>query len=185
MLTKESKIRILENFHGIDYVLFGKPVGKVGVCCPFFIEEFLSIKGALLSIMVEMHKLVNHKPKVIKEKVKVDRLVEMAKVSASTARKNCKRLVVSENGKEDVKNTIREALSKTKKKKINLDEMVKTEIKRKAYGLAIDNLLIGRIVNESKNFNKLNSWNGKILEDAYKILRDNLVESAMTIMENV
>ena len=54
MLSKESKIRVLENFYGVDYVFFGKPVGKIDSCCPIIKEEYVSIKGALLSVFVEL-----------------------------------------------------------------------------------------------------------------------------------
>ena len=54
-LKKESKIRVLENFYSLDYVLFGKPVSKVDICCPVFVEEYLSIKGALMSLVIEMY----------------------------------------------------------------------------------------------------------------------------------
>ena len=62
-LKKESKIRVLENFYSLDYVLFGKPVSKVDTCCPVFVEEYLSVKGALLSTVVEMYNLINYSPK--------------------------------------------------------------------------------------------------------------------------
>ena len=185
MLSKESKIRILENFQSIDYVVFGKPIAKTGVCCPFFVEEYVSVKGALLSVLIEMYKLIDHAPKVLKEEVDTTILKNMAKRSASIARENCKVLVASEDGRKDVKKALRESLSKVKAKKVNIDEMIQNEIRRKSYGLAVDNLLIGRAVNEGKSFDKLNTWEGKILEDAYKVLRDNLVEAAINVMENV
>lgn len=184
MLSKESKIRILENFQAIDYTIFGKPVGKTGVCCPFFVEEYLSAKGALLSVMIEMYELMDHKPKVLKEAVNSLKLKGMAKKSAFIARENCKTLVSSEDGRKDVKQSLRESLTKLKDKKFNIDEMVQNEIKRKAYGLAIDNLLVGRAIAESTNYKKMNTWNGRILEDAYKVLRDNLVETAIAVLEN-
>lgn len=34
-MVKESKVRLLENYYGLDFVAFGKPVKKVNVCCPF------------------------------------------------------------------------------------------------------------------------------------------------------
>jgi hypothetical protein len=184
MLTKESKIRVLENFHSIDYAIFGKPVGKTDTCCPFFVEEYVAAKGALLSVMIEMYKLMNHKPKTLMESVNSARLKSMSKRSAAIARENCQTLVSSESGRNDVKKSLRESLSKVKDTKINIDEMVQTEIRRKSYGLAIDNLLIGRAITEAKNYKKMNSWNGRILEDAYKVLRDNLVESAIAILDN-
>ena len=184
MLSKESKIRILENFQSIDYVIFGKPLAKTGVCCPFFVEEYVSVKGALLSVLIEMYKMIDHKPKVLKEEIDTIKLKNMAKKSASIARENCKVLVSSDAGRKDVKKSLRESLTKVKTKKVNIDEMIQNEIRRKSYSLAVDNLLIGRAITEGRNYSKLNTWNGKILEDAYKVLRDNLVEAAINVLEN-
>lgn len=182
-LKKESKIRVLENFHALDYTLFGKPVSKVDTCCPVFIEEYLSVKGALMSIVIEMYKLVKHAPETITEKIDSKQLINMAKKSANIARENCKRLVTSEKGRNDVKETLREELDKVKKD-IDIEKLVQEKIRVKSFSLAVDNLLIGRVITEAKKFEKLNSWDGRIIEDAYKILRDNLVECAMNIIEN-
>jgi hypothetical protein len=182
-LKKESKIRVLENFYSLDYVLFGKPVSKVDTCCPVFVEEYLSVKGALMSLVIEMYKLVKHSPEPLTEKVETKNLHKMAKQSAIIARENCKKLVTSQKGREDVKQDLRESLSKTKKK-VDIERLVQEKIRTKAYSLAVDNLLVGRAITESKKYSKLNTWNGRIIEDAYKILRDNLVEAAMNIIEN-
>jgi len=182
-LKKESKIRVLENFYSLDYVLFGKPASKVDTCCPVFVEEYISVKGALMSLVIEMYKLVKHSPTPLTEKVESKMLLKMARESATIARKNCKKLVTSEKGRLDVKQDLRESLSKTKKN-LNIEKLVQEKIRTKAFSLAVDNLIIGRAITESKKFNKLNTWNGRIVEDAYKILRDNLVECAMNIIEN-
>ena len=47
----------------------------------------------------------------------------------------------------------------------------------------IDNLLIGRMVSESVEPDVMNDWEGQLLEDAYKVLRDSLVELAVFIDE--
>ena len=46
----------------------------------------------------------------------------------------------------------------------------------------LNNLIIARILGESKTYKNLNDWTGKIIEDSYKILRDSLVESALSIL---
>lgn len=183
-LKKESKIRVLENFYSLDYVLFGKPVIKENVCCPVFVEEYLSVKGALMSLVIEMYKLVKHSPETITEKVSEKSLRKMARESAIIARENCKKLVTSKKGRKNVKIELRESLSKMNSKKVNIEKLVQDKIRTKAFSLAVDNLLIGRAITESKKIKKLNSWNGRIIEDAYKVLRDNLVEAAMNIIEN-
>ena len=50
MLSKESKIKILENFYGLDYVFFGKPVKEIQTCCAALVEDYVSVKGALMSV---------------------------------------------------------------------------------------------------------------------------------------
>lgn len=180
-LKKESKIRILEDFYSLDYTLFGKPVTEIDVCCPSFIDEFLSVKGALMSVVIEMYQLIKHSPNVVTEKIDTATLMKNARKSAVVARENCQKLVTSSKGRKEVKETLRESLSKTNKD-VDIEQLVHEKIRTKAFSLAVDNLLIGRAITESKKFDKLNTWNGRILEDAYKILRDNLVESAMTIL---
>ena len=185
-LSKESKVRILETFYALDYLFFAKPVSEIGVCCPAFQEEYQTVKGALLSVVVEMLRMMKHTPKPLTEAVDSDVLKEMAKRSAKIARENCKRLVATEKGKEEVKTMVQEALSKMdKKEKINMESIVQRKIREKSFSLGVDNMIIARNLLESKDVKALNSWKGKISEDAYKTLRDNLVECAISIIENV
>jgi hypothetical protein len=181
-MLKESKIRILENFYGIDYVFFGKPLKNMSSCCPIIKEEYISVKGALLSVCVEMMKLVEHTPKVIEENISSKELIKMAKLNAKIARKNSKKLVTSEQAKIDIKNDLREAIEQDSK--VDVSNIVETKIREKAFKLSIDNLLIARILSESKSINVLNEWTGKIIEDSYKILRDSLCELAMAILDD-
>jgi hypothetical protein len=182
MLSKESKIRVLETFYGIDYVLFGKPLRKVPNCCPVIKEEFLSIKGALLSVYVEMLKLMNHTPKIIKEKVTSKALVSMAKESAKASRFASKKVVATEQARRDIKNALKEALREDKN--TDVSKLVEVKIREKAFRLALDNLMVARALQEAKNLDSMNSWTGRIVEDSYKILRDNLCETAMMILDD-
>ncbi len=181
-LSKESKLRVLETFYSLDYLFFGKPVAKVESCCPVFAEEYLSVKGALMSVVVEMLQLVEHSPKPLTEKIDTPVLMKMASSSAKIARENCKKLLLTDKGKEDVKAMVQESLSAKTAEKVDLSELVQMKIREKAFSLAVDNLVIARNLLEAKNVKKLNEWEGKIVEDAYKILRDNLVTAAMELL---
>jgi len=184
-LSNGSKVRILESFQSIDYVLFGKPLSEMEVCsCDgnTLKEDYISVKGALLSTLIEMFKLTKHSPRVIKKEITPKKLRIMAKESAQIARDNCKKLVSSEKGRDSVKMELRESLM-SKKKKINLESLVKRKIREKAFKLALDNLLVARTLTESKKLKVLNDWSGKIVEDAYRVLRDQLVESAVKIIK--
>ena len=180
MLSKESKIRVLENFYGIDYVFFGKPVGKVNNCCPVVKEEYVSIKGALMSVFVEMLRLMDHTPQRLEEKVDSKALTRLAKESAKNSRFASQKIVTSEMARKDIKAELKEALSENSNADVN--KLVETKIREKAHRLAIDNLLVARALTEAKNLEAMNEWTGKIVEDSYKILRDNLCETAMMIL---
>lgn len=182
MLSKESKIRVLENFYGLDLVLFGKALKHVDNCCPIVKEEYVSIKGALLSVYVEMLKVMDHQPGTLQEKVGSGDLIKMAKTSATNARQASQAIVTTEQARKDIKAELKEALSLDKD--TNVSKLVESKIREKAYRLAIDNLLVARALNEAKDVTAMNSWTGKIIEDSYKILRDNLCETAMMILDD-
>lgn len=183
MLAKESKIRVLENFYGLDYLFFGKPTDKVkGGCCPALMEEYVTAKGALLSIMIEMFKLVNHKPQSLTEKMDSAKIRESARESAKIARENCEKLVSSIKGRKAVKEEISKIIEEHQVK--DVDNLVKETIRSKAFNLAVDNLLVARTITESEDYKNLNEWEGKLLEEAYKTLREDLVETAIMILDS-
>ena len=182
MLSKESKLRVMENFYSIDYALFGKPVKNIDTCCPETIREFITVKGALLSVMVEMYKLLDHTPQTISEKLDAKQIRQMARENAEVARNNSKVLVASDEGKASVKEALQQAIKEAEEKD-DIGVIVEDTIRSKAFSLALDNLLIARTLNECEDISKMNEWEGLILEDAYKILRDSLVEIATFVDE--
>ena len=182
MLSKESKMRVLENFYGLDYVFFGQPLKEVANCCPLIKEDYLSIKGALLSVFIEMLKLVEHAPDPIQEKVRTPQLLEMAKDGAISAREAAERVVTTEKARQDIKYELKEMVEENQT--VDVPALVEAMIREKAFSLAVDNLLIARILNESLNMKALNTFEGRIVEDSYKVLRDNLCETANLILES-
>ena len=180
MLSKESKIRVLENFYGIDYTLFGNQVSQVESCCPLVKEEYLTIKGALMSVYIEMLKLVEHSPKPLEEKVTGKSLMKNARESAGIARRNAENIVKTDQSRKDVMTSVSEELKEDKN--VDIPSLVELKIREKAFGLAVDNLLLARSFQESKKITELSEWTGQIIEDSYKVLRENLVESAMLIL---
>ena len=180
MLLKESKIRVLENFYALDYVFFGKPISKVEACCPLVKEEYLSIKGALMSVYLEMLKLMEHAPEESVEKVTSKEIMVDAQYAAQLARNEAEQLVTTEKSRDGIKAKITEMISS--EDDVDVTALVEQKIREKAFGLAIDNLLIGRAIYEAENLDDMESWEGQIIEDSYKILRDNLVEAAHQIL---
>jgi hypothetical protein len=145
-------------------------------------EEYLSIKGALLSVFVEMLKLVGHSPKTIEEQIDSKTLLKVARNSAKIARENAQRIVSTPKSRANIKEALKIKLKEEKDLDISL--AIESQIRQKAFSLAVDNLLLARVVSESEEFDKLNEWEGTIVEDLYKILRDNLIEAAYDIIHS-
>lgn len=182
MLSKESKIKVLENFYGLDYVFFGKSLKKQENCCPIVKEEYLSVKGALMSVYIEMLKLMEHQPEPLEEKVDASILVSNARENAKAARFAAKKVVTTEAARKDIKAELKETLHENKD--IDIPSLVENKIREKAFRLAVDNILVARALTEAKNLDAMNEWSGKIIEDSYKILRDSLCETAMLILDD-
>ncbi|NHJ48923.1 MAG: hypothetical protein FK733_14150 [Asgard group archaeon] len=182
MLSKESKIRVLENFYAVDYVFFGKPLKKVDSCCPLVKEDYLSIKGALMSVYVEMLKMIEHKPAPLEERVSSTMLLKNARTSAKLAREAASKVVKTERARNDIKRELKVAIKEGEGE--DIPNLIEYKIREKAFRLAIDNLMVATMLGESTKIQALNDWTGKIVEDSYKILRDNLCETANLILDN-
>jgi len=182
MLTKESKIRVLENFYALDYVFFGKPLKNVDSCCPLVKEDYLSIKGALMSVFIEMIKMTDHSPKMLEEKMSSKMLLNNARGFAKSAREAASVVVKTERARNDIKNELKVTIKEGEEH--DIPTLIENAIREKAFRLAVDNLMIANMLNESKNVKALNEWSGKIVEDSYKILRDNLCETANLILDS-
>jgi len=181
-MLKESKITVLENFYGIDYVLFGKDLARVETCCPLLKEDYLSIKGAMLSVYIEMLKLMNHEPTKLNEFIDTSSLKSRARHSARIAREYAERLVKSTKSRNNIKESLKETLEENPN--VNVSTLVEDTIRQKAWSIAIDSLLVAKALNEAVEVSNMNTWEGSLLEDSYKILRDNLIEAAWQIMES-
>lgn len=182
MLLKESKIKVLEAFYGIDLALFGKQLKKVDNCCPVIKEEYVSIKGALLSVYVEMLKIMEHQPEPLEEKVDMKEMLRASIGSAKMAREAARKVVTTERARADIKNELKEALAENKK--LDITALVEAKIREKSFRLAVDNILVAQALKEATNLDAMKSWEGEIIEDSYKILRDSMCETAMMILDD-
>lgn len=189
-LSKETKIRILEDFYALDYILFGKPFKSIklkesdcSICNEILEEEYISTKAALLGTLIDMYKLIEHSPSKIEPKIDPKVLNKMACESAKIARKNASILIRTPKGRNSIKSQFVNTV--TENTNIDITTEVEKTIRAKAYSISIDNLLISRAVSESTEYKEMDSYMGRIIEDAYKILRDSLVETSLEINSNL
>jgi hypothetical protein len=155
-MLPETKIRVLENFYGLDYVFFGRPISEYDSCCPILKEEYLTVKGALMSVYIEMLKLIDHMPDPLSEKVDSEQLMENAKWAADLARENAKDIVLTNESKQSIKIALKQALQEDAN--VNLTQLLETKIRQKALSLAVDNLLLARTLEEAADISPLNEF---------------------------
>jgi hypothetical protein len=184
-LSKESKIQVLENFYGLDYIFFNKSLTEIDYCCPALAEEYVNLKGAMMSIFIEMLKLMEHTPKTLDEKTSVAQIRENASINADRSRFASSKLMQTESAKASIKDSLIESLAiEDKEDQINPQQFIEFQIKTKSYALAVDNLMLAKPLSESKKVKDMLTFEGKLLEDSYKILRDGLCECALIIIED-
>jgi len=181
MLKKETKIRIIENFLSLDYLFFGKSIHEMNINIDIA-KQYIELKGSMGSIISEIYSVIDHSPEEISEVLKESDIENMAMKSAITARQNVKKLLTSADGKSSV--TAATFLAIRENEEANIDEIVHYKIQEKAFQLGMDNLIIARSLSESTNPEIMKNFEGKILEDSYKCLRDSLIETALVILEN-
>jgi hypothetical protein len=183
-LSKESKMQVLENFYGLDYVFFNKPLKELDYCCPALAEEYVNLKGALMSVFVEMLKLMEHQPEVIEETVTVKQIRENASESADRSRFAASKLMQTEAARSSIKDSLIESMAIESEDEIDPNVFIEFQIRSKSYALAVDNLMLAKPLSESANVKAMLGFEGKLLEDSYKILRDGLCECAQIILED-
>jgi len=184
-LSKESKIQVLENFYGLDYIFFNKPLKEVEYCCPALAEEYVNLKGAMLSIFIEMLKLMEHSPEPLTETLTVAEIRENASMSADRSRFAASKLMQTEAAKESIKRDLMESIAAEEdENEIDPTQFVEFQIKQKSFALAVDNLMLAKPLSEAENVKAMVGVEGKLLEDSYKLLRDGLCECVLIILDD-
>ena len=184
-LSKESKVQVLENFYGLDYIFFNKPLKELDYCCPALAEEYVNLKGALMSVFVEMLKVMEHSPESSDDKLTVAQIRENASASAERARFASSKLLQTEAARQSIKDSLIESLAvEESEDEVSPQEFIEFQIQTKSYALAVDNLMLAKPLSEAKDVKSMVGFEGKLLEDSYKILRDGLCECALIIIED-
>jgi hypothetical protein len=187
MLPAESKLKILENFYGLDLAIFRKPLSSVETCCPILKEEYTIAKGALLSLMIEMLDYLEHKPEQITEKEVPDTtgLQKLALESARVAIDKAKKEMLTESSKQSILKSVTESVQrlKTDKENVDLESLMNESVKNKILKTSVDNLLLLDALKECNSRDNIRTAKGQTLFEAYRVLRDNLISVAREVVE--
>jgi len=188
-LPKSTKVRILESLYSLDYLFFQKPASELsGICCPQVIKEYMTTKAAVLSVLIEMYSDMRYvASKFLTGSVpsSKSKLLEEAKMASDSAKLHAKQALLEQRTRKMIRESIIKRVSKMKNRTDSkVQKYISEKVEKVGLGLACDRLLLGRPISEQPEVAKyLSSKKGRLAFDAYKILRESLVEFAILIRE--
>lgn len=169
MSTKSLvKVGVLENWYGIDKLLFGDKDPK-DILKEEKYSEYLSTKSALLSNLFEIYLQIKYSP--TRKFVDISEMQEYASHKSFIAKKNAKDLIESDEISDLIK---KEIAGISKIEGLSESEVVEHVVSKNYKAVAIDCLTLSEAL-ENGCSKCINNWDGKIKLDAHKVLRDKLV----------
>ncbi len=180
---KDNKVvqtKILENWYIMDSLLLnGHAKEKIKDAKLF--EQYVSLKAAFLHTLHELYGHINYIPEYEREPKSVRTLTEHAVAGA----KHAKKLAANIMHKEDVRTALKKRIVQEAETKqvTDMDAFSDNIIKEKFTQIALDNALIGIPVLESKNKAAFDDFKGEMLNEAYKMYRNELVKLARICMK--
>jgi len=172
-LNKGKKTKILEHWFGIDQVLFGKSAKTI--LEGEELKKYYSTKAALLSNLFEMYGIIGYTPKN-NSYGSIANLIEAATKIATKSFKRSSDLlnedsIALKSIKKEIKNTgLSEGLEN--------NEVTKYVVLKRNSAVALDSMMLESVLNKSRKDN-LKEWNGKVMLDSHKVLRDTLIEISL------
>lgn len=172
MNKKGVKAKILQHWFGVDAVLFNAKSAR-SVLTKDVYEQYLTTKGAFLVNLFEMYTKMGYNDKCIFETVS-----EMVKEGISVAqnsKKRAKSLIENTSVTKLVKEEIKEMGSI---EGLNESQVAKYVIWKRRNAIALDAMMLETVITK-ENKDKMQDWQGKVLQDAHKTLRNNLIDIAL------
>lgn len=168
-MNKSRKVATLEHWFGIDNILFGKNAKEVITSTELY-EKYLVNKGAFLSNLYEIYDKLNYQPK--REYSDINEMVKTGYKNSADALKNAKTILESSNIRKIVKQEIKET---SILEDLDESDVARYVVRRRRNAVAIDAMVMEEALNDS-NSKALTDWQGEILVNAHKTLRDYLIE---------
>lgn len=173
-MSKEKQAKTLQHWFSIDRILFGNKHPKNVLESEERFLEYESLKGAFLTNLFDIYLKTGYSPNT--KFAKVNEMAQHAIYEADFCSKSAYELL--EN--EDVKALILEEIEELKNS-IGLnesEEIARTVLRKRHHAAAIDMLTIVAPLKEGC-VTCISDWTGTVYVDAYKTLRDKLIEFAI------
>lgn len=177
MKNKSVPTAILRDYYVIDSILLNQHAKK------YFKEDsdfndYVSIKASLLSTLFEFYQHIGYKPVEDMNFKDTKALCESAVQYAKKSKHLSSTMLQKPVFQNEMKKFIKESAETNSVKDIR--EFSKKVIAERFNRMCLDNVLIGIPVLESKHPEKANDFRGKILEEAYMMMRNSLIRHAKT-----
>jgi len=170
-MSKSRKSEVLKHWFGIDSILFGQKA--TNNLSEENVPKYLTTKGSLLSNLFEIYKKIKFEPDT-----KFDTVADMVKESlelAEVSKKRATELLESESVTKMVREEIKDIGSV---ESLTERQVARYVILKRRNAVAIDSMILESALSEEQK-ELLNDWQGKVLVDAHKTLRDNLIEISL------
>lgn len=170
-MNKAAKSEVLKHWFGIDKVLFDGPAKEV--LGEEELAQYFSTKGALLSNLFEIYKKVNYKPE--NNFKTVAEMVKYANEMAIDSKKKANDILSETSVLNLVKEEIKEMGST---EGLTEEQVAKYVVLKRRNATALDSMLFESLASLGGK-DVLNDWQGKVLVDAHKSLRDSLIDISL------
>jgi len=170
-MSKSMKSEVLKHWFGIDTILFDQKA--TDSLSEEDASRYLTTKGSLLSNLFEIYKKIGFDPDT-----KFETVAAMVKESfelADVSKKRARELLESESVTKMVKEEIKDIGSV---ECLTERQVARYVILKRRNAVAIDSMLLESALTEDQK-KMLDDWQGKVLIDAHKTLRDNLIEISL------
>jgi len=170
-MSKSTKSEVLKHWFGIDSILLGgTPKEKLQESN---FDKYLSTKGALLSNLYEMYQKIGYEPNSSYTTVKEmsDAAIELAIASKIRAKE------ILENA--SVGNIVRSEIKEMGDVEgLSGEQVARYVILKRRNAIALDSMLLENALSDGGK-KSLVDWKGKVLVDAHKTLRDDLIDISL------
>lgn len=173
MGAKTRQIAVLELWFAVDKILFGKSV-RTAIADNELYENYLAMKGALLSNLYEIYKKIDFVPERKNYKC-VKEIIDASSETVNNVLSETKEFMKADDISKTVRDEIKEA---SHLEGWNEEEIARYIITKRRGAIAIDKITCEVAITKDKK-KLLTDWEGKILVDAHKGLRNSLIEIAM------
>jgi len=173
MSVNPVKVKILEEWYVVDSILLGGHAKDV-ISSPKQFEQYVALKGSLLSSLFEFYSHIKYIPKYDKVPRSVRTLTEAAKQTAI----HCKKLASNIMNKDIVRESLKKKIVREGKNTSDMDKFADKIIREKFNQLALDNALMGIPIIEAANKKACEDFTGQMLQDSYKLMRNAVVRLA-------